>query len=173
MALRHDLIRQMPGLKKKYLKYESYKDQTVSDIFTAEQMKGAIRLDAYNLATSILINEGDLKFKLKALPTEAQFSPVYAIEVQDFDDDGHPDILLGGNLFKVKPEVGRYDASNGLLLRGNGKNEFEALSSVESGVNMDGEIRDFVTINTTNSSITVVSRNSNSLVIYTKNSIVR
>ena len=33
MALRHDLVMQMPGLKKKYLKYNSYKNQTVHDIF--------------------------------------------------------------------------------------------------------------------------------------------
>ncbi len=54
----------------------------------------------------------------KSLPLEAQFSPVYAAEAGDFNDDGNLDILLGGNLYNVKPEVGRYDASYGSFLSG-------------------------------------------------------
>ena len=34
MALRHDLVRVLPYLKKKYLKYENYKEQGIEDIFT-------------------------------------------------------------------------------------------------------------------------------------------
>ena len=44
MALRHDLVKQIPSLKKKYLKYENYKDQTVTDIFTPEQVSNALKL---------------------------------------------------------------------------------------------------------------------------------
>jgi hypothetical protein len=57
---------------------------------------------------------------LKSLPEEAQLSPVYGIEVRDMDNDGKLDILLGGNLYNVRPEVGRYDASFGLFLKGDG-----------------------------------------------------
>ena len=49
-------------------------------------------------------------FIVKHLPIQAQFSPVYGIEVFDVDGDHLDDILMGGNLFAVKPEVGRYDA---------------------------------------------------------------
>jgi hypothetical protein len=41
VALRHDLVEVLPYLKKKYLKYESYKEQGVEDIFTAEQLSKA------------------------------------------------------------------------------------------------------------------------------------
>jgi hypothetical protein len=58
MALRHDLVAQIPSLKKKYLKYDSYKDQTLTDIFTAEQMKNQVVLNAYQLASSVAINDG-------------------------------------------------------------------------------------------------------------------
>ena len=40
---------------------------------------------------------------------------VYAIE-DDFDADGDLDLVLGGNLYRAKPEVGIYDASHGLYL---------------------------------------------------------
>ncbi|HEX8040620.1 MAG TPA: FG-GAP-like repeat-containing protein, partial [Chryseosolibacter sp.] len=147
MVLRHDLVQQIPSLKKKYLKYESYKDQTITDIFTPEQMEGTIISEAYDMATSVLINEGNGRMTLQALPTEAQLSPVYGIEIADVDEDGHPDILLGGNLYNVKPEAGRYDASYGILLKGDGHGHFQPVPSLQSGVKIDGEVRDIITLN--------------------------
>ena len=37
LALRHDLVKQMPSLKKKYLYYKDYKGQQVVDIFEQSQ----------------------------------------------------------------------------------------------------------------------------------------
>jgi hypothetical protein len=36
--------------------------------------------------------------------------------IQDFNQDGYPDILIAGNNFGNEQHSGRYDASNGLLL---------------------------------------------------------
>ncbi len=168
MALRHDLIGKIPSLKKKYLKYESYRDQTITDIFTPEQMKNAAKLDVYDLATSILINEGGGKFTLKPLPTAAQVSPVYGIHVTDFDGDSNPDILLAGNLYRVKPEVGRYDASYGTLLKGDGHGNFEAMAAKDSGFRVDGEIRDIISVQTRKAEVILVGRNSDSIVAFKK-----
>jgi hypothetical protein len=164
MVLRHDLVTQIPSLKKKYLKYESYKDQTIHDIFTEEQMKNARKLDAYTFATSILINEGS-SMVLKPLPPAAQLSPVYGIEIADFNEDQLPDILLGGNLYNVKPEAGRYDASYGLLLQGDGRGNFNPLTSKQSGIKLSGEIRDIVTLKSTMGNVYLISRNSNPVVL--------
>lgn len=169
MVLRHDLVSQIPSLKKKYLKYENYKDQTITDIFTSEQLKNAAKLDANEFATSILINEGQGKFTLKALPTAAQISPVYGIEIADFDSDGHRDILVGGNLYKVKPEVGRYDASYGVYLKGDGKGNFKSVSAKESGIKINGEVRDIITVQTTKGDIIMVARNNDTMVTFKKN----
>ena len=46
MLLRHDLVAVLPYLKKKYLRYENYKEQTIEDIFTPEQLANAVKLDA-------------------------------------------------------------------------------------------------------------------------------
>jgi hypothetical protein len=166
MALRHDLVSQIPALKKKYLKYENYKNQTISDIFTPEQLKNAVKLEAYEFSTSILLNDGRGKFTLKPLPVEAQFSPVYGIEIADFDEDGNQDILLGGNFHKAKPEVGRFDGSYGLVLRGAGNGDFVSMSASESGIRIDGEVRDILMLKVGKNKVTLVARNNDSIVAY-------
>jgi len=167
MALRHDLVSQIPSLKKKYLKYENYKNQTITEIFTPEQVKNAFKLEAYNLSSIVLINDGMGNFTSKALPIEAQFSPVYGIEISDFNEDGNQDILLGGNFHKAKPEVGRYDASYGLLLAGNGKGDFQPVPAVESGIRINGEVRDIISITTAKEKLILVSRNNESALTFT------
>ena len=169
MVLRHDLVSQIPSLKKKYLKYESYKDQTITDIFTPEQMKDAVKLDVHQLKTSVLINDGSGKFTVGALPIEAQAAPMYGITITDLDGDGQQDILLGGNLYRTKPEVGRYDASYGVYLSGDGKGNFTVVSAKESGIKIDGEVRDILTMKTTKGDLLLISRNNNSLVVFKKN----
>jgi hypothetical protein len=167
LALRHDLVKQIPSLKKKYLKYEEFKDQTISDIFTPEQVSNAAKLEVYELATCVFINNAG-KFSVKHLPIEAQLSPVYGIETTDVNDDGIEDILLGGNLYNAKPEVGRYDANYGVVLIGDGKGNFKALSSKMSGVKMDGEIRDIISIRTANGDIILAARNNDSVLSFKK-----
>lgn len=94
------------------------------------------------------------------LPVESQFSNVYAILVEDFTRDNKPDILLGGNNYRVKPEVGRYDASFGLLLEGRGDGTFTAIGPAESGVSIHGEIRDLQMMRIGNTNAVLVLRNN-------------
>jgi enediyne biosynthesis protein E4 len=167
LVLRHDLIAQIPSLKKKYLKYESYKDQTIQDIFTPEQLKSAIKLEVNNLASSVFLNDGSGKFTGVPLPVEAQFSPVYAILIDDLDKDGKKDILLGGNLYRAKPEVGRYDASYGTFLKGDGKGNFKTVLNRDCGLKIDGEVRDIKKIKIGNKNIILVARNNDTPVFLT------
>ena len=146
MLLRHDLVSVLPYLKKKYLKYENYKEQTVQDIFTREQLSKAIKLDAYTMQSSVLINNRNGTFSTRALPQAAQLSPMYGIAAEDFDKDGNIDILMGGNFYQSKPEVGIYDASYGVLLKGDGKGNFTALTAQQSGINIRGAVRDMALI---------------------------
>ena len=169
LVLRHDLVKQIPSLKKKYLKYENYKDQAITDIFTPEQLSKAKKLEVFELATSILINDGKGNFMLKPLPVEAQLAPMFGIELADFDKDGVVDILLAGNFYKAKPEVGRYDASYGLLLKGNGKGDFKSLSAKESGIKIDGEVRDIISMHSDKETLILVARNNDTIVTYKTN----
>ena len=146
LALRHDLVKQIPRLKKQYLKYSSYRDEAYEDIFTPEQRKGALELSVYELASVIAENQGDGTFRLRALPQQAQFSNAYACSVQDFNGDGQLDLLLGGNLHSVKPELGRYDADFGTLLLGQGGGQFTVAPNAQAGLRLEGQVRGFATV---------------------------
>lgn len=162
-ALRHDLVTQLPHLKKKYLKYEDYHGQTIEDIFHKTELEGSIKQKVTMLESVILWNNGNGTFKIDILPQEAQLSPIFAILLEDIDNDGVLDIILGGNLHNVKPEVGRYDASYGVFLKGLGKGEFDVIPTKESGFFLEGEIRDFGSVRVNGKKILMVIRNNASM----------
>ena len=166
LVLRHDLIKQLPHLKKKYVYYTNYKGQTIEDIFTSEELKNSIVHEVTMLESILLINNGDASFKIKPLPTESQFAPIYAISASDFDKDGVIDLVLGGNLYNVKPEIGSYDASYGQFLKGTGNGDFTVYSTVESGLFLDGEIRDFKIFSHKQNDLLVVSKNNSTVDFY-------
>lgn len=158
--LRHDLVLQMPVLKKKYLKYNSYKNQQITDIFDKTLLASALKLHANTLETVVYLNTGKGSFTKIHLPVEAQFSPVYAISINDFDGDNQLDILLGGNLYQSKPEVGRYDASYGLYLKGNGKGDFKPILAKDSGFKLKGQARGFSMVSVNNKPVLIVANNN-------------
>lgn len=159
-ALRQDIVKQMPQLMKKYNTFEAYKEQTIDDVFSPEVLKGSIVHQAYMLESIAVLSDGQRGFGMEPLPRDAQLAPVYAILLNDFDRDGNMDILLGGNLYGVKPEVGRYDASYGSFIKGFGDGKFEAIAPKWSGVILEGEVRDFVQVHTSAGLVIVVARNN-------------
>ncbi len=165
-ALRQDLIKQMSSIKRKFLYYKDYANKSLPDIFDADLLQKATKLSFHEGRTSLLINKGASGFELRPLPVEAQFSPVYGIELFDIDGDGDDDIFLGGNLFSVKPEIGRYDALTGLVLRNQGSNNFIAMSSHESGIKVQGEVRHIAILKGRKKSTVAFVRNNDSMVFY-------
>jgi hypothetical protein len=112
------------------------------------------------------MNLGDKSFSLKSLPEEAQISPIYGIAVEDIDGNGTKDVVLGGNLFAVKPEIGRYDALHGLVLLGNGKGDFTPLSPRRSGLSINGEFRHVNVLKKGQSKILAFVRNNDAVTFY-------
>lgn len=159
LALKHDLIRQIPQLQKKYVQYEAYKDQTIEDIFTEDELIAAVRGEVFKLESIVLLNEGEDGFRILDLPLEAQFSPVYAIATDDVDMDGIVDVVLGGNFYYSKPEVGRYDASYGVFLKGRGDGSFEYVPNALCGLFIEDQVRGFSLINHGGNRLLVVAKN--------------
>jgi hypothetical protein len=166
MLLKNDLAAQIPSLNKKFLMYADYAGKTIDQIFTKKQIEGSIKKEASCFQTSLLINEGNNKFHLQYLPVEAQFSPIYSILVKDLDEDGKKDIFLGGNFYSVPPQVGRYDANYGCMLKGEGHNNFTYVHPSKSGLFIKGEVRDITTIQTKKENYIIIARNNDSLQIF-------
>jgi hypothetical protein len=160
VPLRDEMIRALPYLKARFLKYEVYARQTVTDVFSPKELSDAVRKEAYTFATSLAHNNGDGSFTLVPLPAEAQLAPVYGMLAEDVDHDGHTDLLLAGNFDGFKPELGRMAASYGLLLRGDGKGAFTPVRAPESGFMVPGQSRDIQRVRTTSGELIVVARNN-------------
>ena len=165
LALRHDLVAQMPELKKKYLKYINFKNQQLEDIFDPEQLEGVIEHKAHLLESVLLRNNGNGKLTVEKLPQAAQFSPIYAFYADDFDGDNQKDIVLAGNLYEAKPEVGRYDANYGLMLKGT-EEGFKALPPGVSGLQIRGQVRDIALIEQNGQKRLIFVKNNDNLEVY-------
>jgi hypothetical protein len=135
---RDDIVKQMIGMRSKFQNYKSFAAATIDQLFTKEQLKDALILKANNFKSSYIRNDGNNKFTLLPLPAQAQISVLNGMTVDDFDGDGNLDVLINGNDYGTEVSVGRYDALNGLLLKGNGKGNFIAQSILESGIYIPG-----------------------------------
>jgi hypothetical protein len=160
MALKHNLIKQIPSLESKYPDYKSFAGQSIGEIFSAEKLKASTKSTVYQLASVVGWNDGAGNFSIEELPMKAQFAPIYDILAGDLNHDGATELLLGGNLHNVKPEVGRYDASYGVTLSVKG-DSLMSLSPAKSGFKIDGEIRSLIRLGrgSESSSLIIVGRN--------------
>ena len=165
--LRGDLVAQLPVLKKKFLRYADYAGKTIDEILTATQIREASVLEVTELRSVIYLNRGQLRFDVSPLPPEAQLTSLYAAAVLDLNGDGRPDVVAGGNLFGLKPETGRYDASDGLVFLNMGGQKWQYVPNSRSGFISKGQIRDLRSISNGGGTTLLVARNNDSLQLFT------
>lgn len=159
----------IPDIKKLFQRYESYAEADVEDIIGTGGMRDARHYQAATFENSYIENNGEDGFKMTALPNEAQFSSVQDFVPVDINDDGNLDLMLAGNMYESEPETPRNDAGNGLLLTGNGKGGFEAVSPFKSGFLAPLNVKDLEMIKTRNGLKVVVANNDDSLQVFSIN----
>jgi hypothetical protein len=129
-------------------------------------LDGAIIKEAYELQSIYIENIGNNKFNTHALPIEANFSPVMSIESKDLNKDGLKDIILAGNFYGFMPGVGRQDASQGYLLLNGGNNSFLTVEHTNSGILLEGEVKEMKWIRLSNGREgLIIARNNEDIVI--------
>ncbi len=133
-AGRDMLIKQVSKIKKKFPRYVNYSNATVEEVFSPNEIRSALNLEVYQLASCYFENNGNGNFIAKQLPIEAQVAPCHDILNDDFNKDCHLDLLLVGNDKGAETETGVYDASNGVVLLGNGKGAFKISPNFENGM---------------------------------------
>jgi hypothetical protein len=147
---RDDLLKQMTSMRKKFPDYRSYAVATMNEVLTPEQKKGATILQANNFQTSYIRNDGNGKFTMMPLPAQAQFSVINGMVAEDFDGDGNLDVVMNGNDYGTEVSTGRYDALNGLFLKGDGKGNFIPRSILQSGIFIPGNGKALVKLKSAN-----------------------
>ncbi|MCB0376082.1 MAG: VCBS repeat-containing protein, partial [Sinomicrobium sp.] len=165
-ASKDELVKQMPFLNKKYLSYETFAKARFSELFPAGKIKTAYKKQVTELASCYFENMGDNTFEKHRLPFEAQISTVNAIAVDDFNADGFSDLLLAGNTYEISTQLGKLDASHGVLLL-NDKNGFFTVAKHRT-FNIAGPARHIEKIRIKDTVYCIVTINNNAPVFLKK-----
>ncbi|QKZ14237.1 VCBS repeat-containing protein [Spirosoma sp. KUDC1026] len=148
-ATRDELLDQLAMLRPRFTNYETYSNATVSDVFTADELKDAKTLTANQLTTTYLASSPGGKLEEQTLPMAAQIAPVFTLTTLDVNHDGRKDLLLCGNTSQTRIRFGRADANYGVLLENDGKGGFRAVPATQSGFHLTGDVRSVVPVGNT------------------------
>ena len=143
---RDELNNQIFAMRKRFTSYKDYADATITNIFTPDELKKADSLIVDELHTSLFISQNG-KFVKTTLPKQAQFTFISKIIADDFDKDGNKDLLLLGNHSDNRLKLGSIDAGYGILLKGDGKGDFEYVPQTVSGICIKGDVKSALNIN--------------------------
>jgi enediyne biosynthesis protein E4 len=158
-ALKQNLTAQMVSLKKKFLYFKDFAGKSTEEIFGKESLENSTVLQAQTFASMVAVNQGRGNFKMQELPEFAQFSTINTASAIDLDNDNKLELIIAGNFSGTKPEIGKYNASYGLVLKSN-KNNFQTMLPRESGLSVTGDVRKTAVLK---------SSNGNQLVIFARN----
>src|SRR5690606_32521578 len=127
------------------LKAADYSRRTIQELFEPDVVNNSLVRTVDITESIVAINEGDGRFTIRTLPMRTQWSLISAIVCTDINNDGHFDLVMGGNEFELKPQFTRQDASFGHVLLGNGALEFEWQNYNATGLFVREEIRHLTT----------------------------
>ena len=150
----------------RYGSFAEFAEQSVEQVAGREAMEQALHYHTDTFASVWLENDGQGAFTMHRLPNLAQIAPVMDIVVEDADGDGHPDLIIAGNLYQSEPTAPRADAGKGLWLRGDGQGGFTPVSPTRSGLLAPGDVKELSLIRTAGGPLLLVGSESESLLVY-------
>ena len=124
----------LPHLGDKFLTYKTFAAASLEEIYTPQHLESSLRLEANELMSGILLNDGAGRFSFQPLPRIAQTAPAFGSALADIDSDGSLDLYIVQNFYTPQLETGRMSGGLSLLLRGNGDGTFAPVSPSESGL---------------------------------------
>ena len=142
VILKNDLESRLPFLKKQNLLHEDYAHKSIQDLIPGPLLQNS-KVKYFNFPSSIMaINLGNGQFKIEKMPNPIQLSSMQSGLSMDLNQDGYPDLIMGGNDFNLAPQFGRLDASLGEVLINDKHGSFISLDPVKSGIIERGQVRD-------------------------------
>lgn len=143
---RDRLLTQMIMLRKRFTRYDPYARATINEIFTPTELQDVKILEANHFEHTLFLNDIGKGFTAQVLPHSTQISVMKSIQSIDINKNGNKDLIVGGNFFGTDAELGRYDASIGSLLIGDGAGNFKPVHPSESGLVIPGNVYHIVPI---------------------------
>ena len=162
-ATKQQLEKQMPSLKKKFLLAEDFAKSDLQALAGNAGLDKVTKLEADYFQHVLLVNEGNMNFRLQPLPWAAQLSTYRTAVVVDVNGDKRPDVLLGGNFYENHVELGRNDQDFGTVLMNKGGGRFQT-RLLPAGL-MSGQVRQLQTIHTKNGKRILAARNNGGLLL--------
>ena len=157
-ASKDELVKQIPFLNKKYLSYKDFANASFTDLLPKEKIYKAYKKQIFELGSCYFENLGNTTFKKHQLPFMAQISSVNDIAIDDYNNDGFMDVFLVGNNYNINTQLGKLDASHGIILLNNKIGFFD--ESLDQDFNISGEARNIQKLLINNEMFYVISINN-------------
>jgi len=109
---------QVPAISFKFEDYNSFAEASLEEVYSSKGLEASLHYQAWTFASSYIENKGNGNFEIRKLPNPAQISCINGIVADDFNKDGHLDLVVAGNLYVTEVETTRNDASYGQFLAG-------------------------------------------------------
>ena len=164
-----ELNNQSPKFRNKFSYYRQYGKATINDLLDEQERNKALVLEANEMASVLVQNLGNNKFRMARLPALAQIAPLNGMITDDVNNDGHPDIVVVGNDYGNEVFAGRYDAFNGLVLLGDGSGNFAPTGPAHSGFYVGGDAKALVRVSNDEGDFLIASQNNDSLRVFQRN----
>jgi len=162
-AVKADLEKQLPPLKKQFLYASDFAGADLEQIFGKSKLRESVKWQVTESRSMIFVNQGRDGFTGRPLPWQQQLSPLKTALPFDVDQDGDLDIVLAGNYYENNIQLGRNDADFGSFLINDGGGRLRYMSI--PGVTLKGQIRKLASLG---AGIFVVRNSGNSSMLSLK-----
>jgi hypothetical protein len=167
-AYRDQLAEEIPSVKKQYDIYNKFAQTDLAGLMSTFTAQPEVKKEAIEFRSGWIENKGNFSFAFHPFPTQAQWAPINSIIINDINQDKLNDIVLIGNEFNMHPYIGRYDAFNGLILKGHKDTSFSPLTILESGFFVPGNARSMIQIPYKNKSAIIVAQNRGRMKVFVR-----
>ncbi|MBT8303883.1 MAG: VCBS repeat-containing protein, partial [Bacteroidia bacterium] len=150
-----------------FLSYQDFAKATLSELFPEEKIEKSFNRQVFELANCYFENNGDGSFERHELPLLSQISSINDIAIDDYNNDGFQDVFLVGNNYEISTQLGKLDASHGIILL----NDREGFFKVHVNPNFDvsGPARDIANVKVNDTEYYIIAINNDVPVFLKKN----
>jgi enediyne biosynthesis protein E4 len=164
--LKKEFTEALPSFKKENLRHAAFANKTIQTLFPEQMIKTSFQKTFNYSSSCIAFNKGNGNFEIQNLPYTTQLSCINSILCTDINNDGKIDLILGGNLPDCLPQFGRLDANFGTVLINKGNKTFVQKSTEQTGIYINGVVKDIKKIKQKNNDAVLFLRNNDFPLMY-------